>query len=313
MKKIWLVAVVAVALVSGVMAASADGIVYDFQAVVKNTEATVFDGSKYGAPRQLYDTAFTANNVFKGYLIVEMCDECGEADNEVNTDDCWRPNLERNATVVVRRMGDYDGTVYAFWCDHSFLEVDAYNRNTGGGSECDDLAGHKNQGQSALKTAQVWIDIDDQLPSFFFGPTPDWNDQDGRWLVSAAAPYSLDQHIKAAGFGTVGSAQGGLDCIGQESGCYYLKTASGTLVGWFYYSPECGNYPIWGLCDLDICGTGVTYGFVAGVWSVRVNTRLSNSYTDEVDHASTALLMALGLIDKNGKPTGHELIDSICD
>lgn len=305
--------------VAGIVSASAQMIVYDYKADVRNPEATTFIGgvSPY---QKLVDTAFTAKNTFTGYVFAEVCCEADESAMQPFVMLLTRKGDTSKKYYLVDMMGvtglfeDVDNQCDS---DYGYMYVGVYEKGVGGPLDPPDCRWPINIAK--IKTAEVesyWGD-NGALPGFLFGAAGlrfTYGDEAlpfARYYMPETYGYSTWFDVYANGFGTIKPVGSSIGCEPGGGFCSYIDKADGTLVGYFGMNTKCGDDVIWDICSLGMtelvtCGMyGLaevaapvafydSYGLIAGTWSMKVNSKLTK--LQDWDLIWTAVMLKHGLI-----------------
>jgi len=265
-----------------------DWLAYSYKASIKrmnNVVSTVkYSSDVYDQANNasiLLDTYTTATDTFTGYLLVEVCQDCSEAnESSVAFGDSY---------LYLIRGADKSKAVWKFVSE---VEATLFDKGVAMRPEDDVLAGNPT---SLNKLNKVCMGLN------FMFENMSLTAQSGSYVL----PYgflgfaSSDGVISSVGFGktrliteTNSTGLGLCDPITTTSCIVVSEVTDGKMVGNVTYQGCCGAPSLWEICTFAPTERAV----VQGTWAIRLNEKVSKAVNAESDLAGVESV----IVDKLG-------------
>lgn len=329
MKKLF--ALICVGAFAGSMA-SAQWLVYDYKASIKNLELKVttvkysledYDSSDYTVSDEL-DSYTVVSNSLSGFLVIPMCMSCSPqygAYTSVAFPNGYAIPENGGSKLYLKRSADKTKKIWKFDAD---VAAGLFNQGVAVRPDSDsDMSGTPT---SLTKLTQAWMWVDFEFDAY---PNDiEWDSEneyyietDGDFQYAQYSPYGLLPYgwlgfgsdygyTAATGFGKAKAVTEEALCQ-ADSFCFAVDSISGSIIGWDWHIGVCSLPSIWDLCyqfegPIQQGEYNETNGVITGTWSVKINKKVSEEFlsTLEGDYMIGAAsdLYLLKKLKKDGLP-----------
>jgi len=300
MKKI-LAALLVASFGAGLMASD---LVYDYKASIKRLEPTISKNSK---TKNYVSNYKVVSDTISGLIILPKCKDCGgslekslDAAQNFGTAYLVRKGdkLSKKANFTQGHILGQGDNPYIFVDDGLLvpyvLVTPVYANSAIFGAYMNVKNGRIEKG----KAEKAWMWLDYALPKdnvtvsskHWIAKTNEGFTYGFLGLTQDSVKMTERELVQHTGFGTAKSDKepdgDGICADGaQGASCNYVKTISGTLVGYPTYIGFCGNVAIWDVCTGAQAKSG--NGVISGSWTLKYNNSKTNAIrnfsADEVE------------------------------
>jgi hypothetical protein len=266
--------------------------VYDYKASIKRLDAQF--SAKKGNPNYVAASYKVASDTIQGYIILPDCLACTGGTIEKTIDNQAYSNL----AYLVRKgdkLAKANGYPYVLRTP-AFAEAAIFGAYINAQKDTTPLTSIKAANKAwmaleyALPTGNVEIPFNKVLKGYgseaiglgFLG------------LTQEGINLGRDAKIQHTGFGTAYQKEGtktvGTLCgdVPGDKECRFVKTISGTIVGYPAYVGPCGKTPMWDVCyekPADVAEDGV----ISGNWTLKYNDKVTVDYNKATDKEGVIL------------------------